>query len=68
MGSPAQEAAAPLPVDLPGGEDKVQVARLQPKLSVANGLCFVALVMSLLSAWGIETEVDWHWGSEFGGV
>ena len=38
-------------------------------LSVVNGLCFVALVMSWLRAWGIETEVDWQedWGPEFGG-
>ncbi len=38
-------------------------------LSVVNGLCFVALVMSWLRAWGIDVEVDWQedWGSEFGG-
>jgi len=36
---------------------------------VVNGLCFGALVMSWLRAWGIETEVDWQedWGPEFGG-
>ncbi|MBC7098272.1 hypothetical protein H5T52_04025 [Candidatus Bipolaricaulota bacterium] len=36
--------------------------------TVLNGLCFVALVMSWLRAWGIENKVDWQedWGSEFG--
>ncbi len=39
------------------------------ELSVVNGLCFVALVMSWLRGWGIEGEVFWQedWGSEFGG-
>ena len=39
------------------------------ELSVVNGLCFVALVMAWLRAWGIEVEVQWQedWGSEFGG-
>ena len=38
-------------------------------LSVVNGLCFVALVMGWLRAWGIEVEVQWQedWGPEFGG-
>lgn len=38
-------------------------------LSVVNGLCFVALVMSWLRAWGITGEVQWQedWGTEFGG-
>ena len=39
------------------------------RLSVVNGLCFVALVMSWLRGWGIEVEVEWQedWGPEFGG-
>ena len=33
---------------------------------MVNELCFVALVMGWLRAWGIEAEVQWQgdWGSE----
>jgi len=39
------------------------------KLHLTNGLCFVALVMSWLRAFGIEERVFWQedWGEEFGG-
>ena len=51
------------------GRTRLRFLAYSHNLSVANGLCFVALVMSWLRAWGIETEVDWQedWGSEFGG-
>ena len=51
------------------GRTRLRFLAYSHRLSVVNGLCFVALVMSWLRAWGIEVEVDWQedWGSEFGG-
>ena len=51
------------------GRTRFRFLAYSHNLSVVNGLCFVALVMSWLRAWGIEVEVDWQedWGPEFGG-
>ena len=51
------------------GRTRFRFLAYSHKLSVVNGLCFVALVMSWLRAWGIDVEVEWQedWGSEFGG-
>ncbi|MDD5453496.1 MAG: helix-turn-helix domain-containing protein [Candidatus Bipolaricaulis sp.] len=51
------------------GRTRLRFLAYSHSLSVANGLCFVALVMSWLRAWGIDGEVEWQedWGSEFGG-
>ncbi|MGY4706614.1 helix-turn-helix domain-containing protein [Candidatus Bipolaricaulota sp. J31] len=51
------------------GRTRFRFLAYSHELSLVNGLCFVALVMSWLRAWGIGVEVQWQedWGSEFGG-
>ena len=51
------------------GRTRFRFLAYSHRLSVVNGLCFVALVMSWLRAWGIDVEVQWQedWGPEFGG-
>ncbi|MGY4706328.1 helix-turn-helix domain-containing protein [Candidatus Bipolaricaulota sp. J31] len=51
------------------GRTRFRFLAYSHELSLVNGLCFVALVMSWLRAWGIGVEVQWQedWGAEFGG-
>jgi len=48
-------------------EARLRFCAYSRKLHITNGLCFVALVMSCLRAWGREEEVFWQedWGQEF---
>jgi len=50
------------------GRVRIRFVAYSRKLHITNGLCFVALVMSWLRAWGIEEEVFWQedWGQEWG--
>ena len=51
------------------GRTRVRFLAFSRKLHLTNCLCFVALVMSWLRAFGIEEKVFWQkdWGQEFGG-
>lgn len=51
------------------GRTRLRFIAYSRKLHITNGLCFVALVMSWLRAWGIKEEVFWQedWGQEWGG-
>ena len=51
------------------GKTRLRFLAYSRELSLANGLCFMVLVMLWLRGYGIDTEVNWQsdWGEEFGG-
>ncbi|MCL0091974.1 helix-turn-helix domain-containing protein, partial [Dehalococcoidales bacterium] len=51
------------------GKSRLRFLAYSHELSLANGLCFMFLVMLWLRRYGIDSEVVWQtdWGEEFGG-
>lgn len=51
------------------GKTRLRFLAYSRELSLANGLCFMALIMLWLRQHGIDGEVAWQtdWGDEFGG-
>jgi len=51
------------------GKTRLRFLAYSQELSLANGLCFMFLVMLWLKRHGIDSEVIWQtdWGEEFGG-
>jgi len=51
------------------GKTRLRFLAYSRELSLANGLCFMFLVVSWLRRYEIDTEITWQtdWGEEFGG-